>query len=407
MKILVLNSGSSSIKYQFIDMDGEKPLASGQIERIGMDDAVVSHKFFTGDEEPKAVKETAAIYDHTAAIRRLLSDLAKPEYGVIEDPKEIAAVGHRVVHGGESLVESALITPEVKEMIRENIDLAPLHNPPNLAGIEAVEAILPDVPQVAVTDTAFHATMPRTAFLYALPYAMYMRHRVRRYGFHGTSHRYVSGRLSELMGRPLAGMKVITCHLGNGASVCAIEDGKSVDTSMGFTPLEGLVMGTRSGDIDPGIIPYLMNREEITIREMNSMLNKHSGLRGISGISGDMRQITQAMEQGDARAKDAYEMFVYRLRKYIGAYVAAMDGVDAIVFTGGIGENAAHVRADVCRRLTFFGVELDEEANAQVREGCITKPGSKVSAWVIPTNEELVIARDTAQIVRELARAGA
>lgn len=402
MKVLVLNSGSSSIKYQFIDMNGEKVLASGQIERIGMDDAVVSHKLMTGPQAPRSVKETAAIYDHIAAIRRILTDLTRPEYGVLTDIKEIAAVGHRVVHGGESLVESALITPEVKEMIRECIDLAPLHNPPNLAGIEAVEAILPDVPQVAVTDTAFHATMPRTAFLYALPYAMYMRHRVRRYGFHGTSHRYVSDRLSELCGRPLAEMKVITCHLGNGASVCAILGGKSVDTSMGFTPLEGLVMGTRSGDIDPGIIPYLMNREEITIREINSMLNKHSGLRGISGISGDMRQITEAMRAGDPRATDAYNMFTYRLRKYIGAYAAAMNGVDAIVFTGGIGENAAHVRADVCNQLTFLGLQLDEEANAQGGEGCITTPDSKVSAWVIPTNEELVIARDTAKIVQGL-----
>lgn len=407
MKILVLNSGSSSIKYQFINMEDESPLASGQIERIGMDDAVVSHKLFSGEGAPRTVKETAAIYDHIAAIRRILGDLAKPEYNVVKDASEITAVGHRVVHGGESLVESALITPEVKEMIRENIDLAPLHNPPNLAGIEAVESILPDVPQVAVTDTAFHATMPRRAFLYALPYAMYMRHRVRRYGFHGTSHRYVSNRLAELCGRPLSDMKVITCHLGNGASVCAIENGKSVDTSMGFTPLEGLVMGTRSGDVDAGIIQYLMNREEITIREMNSMLNKHSGLRGISGISGDMRQITQAMESGDARAKDAYEMFVYRLRKYIGSYVAAMDGVDTIIFTGGIGENAAHVRADVCKHLTFFGVDLDAEANAQGGEGCITTPDSKVSVWVIPTNEELVIARDTAEIVHALTAAEA
>lgn len=402
MKILVLNSGSSSIKYKFIDMDGERTLAAGQIERIGMDDAVVSHKFFTDDQAAKTVKETAVIYDHIAAIRRILNDLVRPEYGILSDISEIAAVGHRVVHGGESLVASVLITPEVKEQIRECIDLAPLHNPPNLAGIEAVEAILPDIPQVAVFDTAFHATMPRYAFLYALPYAMYMRHKVRRYGFHGTSHRYVSERLAELMGRSLVGMKVITCHLGNGASVCAIQDGKSVDTSMGFTPLEGLVMGTRSGDIDPGIIPYLMNREEITIREMTSMLNKHSGLRGISGISGDMRQITTAMEAGDARAKDAFEMFTYRLRKYIGAYIAAMDGCDAIVFTGGIGENAAHVRAHVCRSLTFFGLVLDEEANARGGEGCITRPESRISAWVIPTNEELVIARDTARIVAAL-----
>lgn len=402
MKILVLNSGSSSIKYQFINMEGERPLASGQIERIGMDDAVVSHKFYADPNNVKSVKETASIFDHIAAIRRILSDLARPEHGVLTNIEEISAVGHRVVHGGESLVESALITPEVKEMIRECIDLAPLHNPPNLAGIEAVEAILPSVPQVAVTDTAFHATMPRTAFLYALPYAMYMRHRVRRYGFHGTSHRYVSNRLAELTGRPLEGMKLITCHLGNGASVCAIENGASVDTSMGFTPLEGLVMGTRSGDMDPGIIPYLMNREEITIREMNSMLNKHSGLRGISGISGDMRQITQAMQDGDARAKDAFEMFIYRLRKYIGSYIAAMDGVDAIIFTGGIGENAPHVRSEVLRQLSFFGIEMDEKANEQGSEGCITTSDSKVSAWVIPTNEELVIARDTAVIVQGL-----
>lgn len=399
MKILVLNSGSSSIKYQFINMDGENVLAIGQIERIGMDDAVVSHKFYTDATEPRSVKETAPLFDHTSAIRRILSDLTRPDYGVVSKAEEISAVGHRVVHGGESLVESALITPEVKEMIRENIDLAPLHNPPNLAGIEAVEAILPDVPQVAVTDTAFHATMPRTSFLYALPYAMYMRHRVRRYGFHGTSHRYVSERLATLMNRPLEELKVITCHLGNGVSVCAIKHGKSVDTSMGFTPLEGLVMGTRSGDIDPGIIPFLMNREEITIREMNSMLNKHSGLRGLSGISGDMRQITEAMQEGDSRATEAFQMFTYRLRKYIGSYVAAMDGADAIVFTGGIGENSTHVRADVCNSLTFIGVSMDEEANERGGEGCITHPDARVSAWVIPTNEELVIAHDTAMLV--------
>lgn len=404
MKILVLNSGSSSIKYQFIQMDGERPLAVGQIERIGMDDAVVNHTFYVGDGEPKTVKETEALFDHTSAIRRILKDLTRPEFGILSKAEEISAVGHRVVHGGESLIESALVTPEVKELIRENIDLAPLHNPPNLAGIEAVEAILPDVPQVVVTDTAFHATMPPTAYLYALPYAMYMRYRVRRYGFHGTSHRYVSARLSELMNRPLEELKVITCHLGNGASVCAVKHGKSVDTSMGFTPLEGLVMGTRSGDLDAGIIPYLMNREELTIREMNSMLNKHSGLAGISGISGDMRQITQAMQQGDERATVAFQMFTYRLRKYIGAYAAAMDGVDAIVFTGGIGENSAIVRADVCEHLTFLGVELDREANEKGGEGCITTANSRVSAWVIPTNEELVIARDTARIVQELQK---
>lgn len=411
MKVLVLNSGSSSVKYQFLEMDGEQVLAGGVVERIGSDDAVHTHKS-SADAAPGRpaggkVREIASILDHTAAIRRVLAALTHPEYGVIRELQEVSAVGHRVVHGGEQFTGSVLITEDVKECLRALFDLAPLHNPPNLQGIQAAEGLLPGVPQVAVFDTAFHTTMPRIAFLYALPYAMYKRHRVRRYGFHGTSHRYVSGRLGQLVGNPtLQGMKVITCHLGNGASVAAIKDGKSVDTSMGFTPLEGLVMGTRSGDVDPGALPYIMAREELTAWELSSMLNKHSGLRGISGISGDMRQIEEEMENGDSRAREAFEIFEYRLRKYIGAYAAALEGLDAIVFTGGIGENSVRLREAVCRHLAFLGVDLDTEANQQRGEVRISTPESRVQVWVIPTNEELVIARDTVAIVRGGAGAG-
>lgn len=408
MKVLVLNSGSSSVKYQFLEMDGEQVLASGIVERIGNDDAAHTHRIAPGAApgrpEGAKIQEIVPVLDHIAAIRRVLAALTHPEYGVIQDLREVAAVGHRVVHGGEQFTDSVLVTEEVKEALRSLFDLAPLHNPPNLQGILAAESLLPGVPQVAVFDTAFHSTMPRVAYLYALPYAMYKRHRVRRYGFHGTSHRYVSQRLGELIGNPgLQGMKVITCHLGNGASVCAIRDGKSVDTSMGFTPLEGLIMGTRSGDVDPGALPYIMAREELTISELMSMLNKHSGLRGISGISGDMRQIEEEMLKGDSRAREAFEMFEYRLRKYIGAYAAVLEGLDALVFTGGIGENSVLVRERVCRHLTFLGVELDEEANRQGKgERRISTDRSRVQVWVIPTNEELVIARDTVAIVRSL-----
>lgn len=398
MKILVLNSGSSSVKYQLLAMATEQLLAAGKVERIGMDDAIIEYK--AGGHE---VKEVASILDHAAAIRRVLSALTDPRTGVIGAPGEIAGVGHRVVHGGEQFSQSVLVDAEVKRALRGLYELAPLHNPANLTGIHAAEEILPGVPQVAVFDTAFHATMPRTAFLYALPYAMYKRHKVRRYGFHGTSHKYVSDRWAALTGRPLTEAKVISCHLGNGCSCCAIRYGKSYDTSMGFTPLEGLIMGTRSGDLDPGVIPYIMNREEITIQEATSMLNKHSGMRGLSGISGDMRQIEEEMANGDARAREAFEMFEYRLRKYIGAYAAAMDGVDAVIFTGGIGEHSWRLREQVCTRLSFLGATLNPDANRLNGERRIAAAQSRVDLWVIPTNEELVIARDTRDLLVAVA----
>ncbi|MFZ5825153.1 MAG: acetate/propionate family kinase [Bacillota bacterium] len=395
MKILVLNCGSSSVKYQLLDMTDEQLLAIGKVERIGMDDAIFEYDG-PGNHD---IKEVGTILDHTTAIRKVLSALVHPEHGVIKRPEEITAVGHRVVHGGESFSRSVIIDNEVKRTLRALFDIAPLHNPPNLTGILAAEAILPGAPQVAVFDTAFHATMPRTSFLYALPYAMYKRHKIRRYGFHGTSHKYVSQRATALLGRAPEDLKIITCHLGNGSSVCAIMHGKSLDTSMGFTPLEGLIMGTRSGDLDPGVISYIMSREEITIQEVNSMLNKHSGMRGLSGISGDMRQIEEEMQKGDERAKETFAMFEYRLRKYIGGYAAAMNGVDAIVFTGGIGENSRLLREQICQNLSYLGVTFDPEANKAKGERRISTPDSKVEILVIPTNEELVIARDTKELV--------
>lgn len=396
MKILVLNCGSSSIKYQLLDMSTESVLAIGKVERIGMDDAIFEYVAAGGAHE---IKEVGTILDHTTGIRKVLNALSHPEYGVIRRPEEIGAVGHRVVHGGESFTGSVIINDEVKRTLRALFDLAPLHNPPNLTGILAAEALLPNAPQVAVFDTAFHATMPRTSFLYALPYAMYKRHKIRRYGFHGTSHKYVSQRAAAFLGKAPEDLKMITCHLGNGSSVCAVMHGKSFDTSMGFTPLEGLIMGTRSGDLDPGVISYIMAREEISIQEVNSMLNKHSGMRGISGISGDMRQIEEEMAKGDERARETFAMFEYRLRKYIGAYAAAMNGVDAIVFTGGIGENSRLLRETVCQNLSYLGVTFDPEANQAKGERRISGPDSKVDVLVIPTNEELMIARETKELV--------
>jgi len=397
MKILVLNCGSSSIKYQFLDMSTEKPLAIGKVERVGMDDAIFEYKTSTGHE----LKEIVSILDHTTAVRKVLASLTNDQHGVIQGPNEIAAVGHRVVHGGEYFSQSVLITDAVRRRLRQLFDLAPLHNPANVTGILAAEASLPGVPQVAVFDTAYHATMPRTSFLYALPYAMYKRHNVRRYGFHGTSHSYVAQRYADRIGRDLAELKIISCHLGNGASCCAILHGKSFDTSMGFTPLEGLIMGTRSGDLDPGVISYLMNREEISIQEVNSMLNKHSGMLGLSGISGDMRQLEEEAQRGDERAAETISMFEYRLRKYIGSYAAAMNGVDAVIFTGGIGENSSRLREMVCRNLSYLGVEFDGNANLARGERAITLLSSRVGVWVIPTNEELVIARDSRDLVSQ------
>jgi len=394
MKVLVLNCGSSSIKYQLLDMDTETVLAIGKVERVGMDDAIFEYQ-----AKGEKIKEVTSILDHTTGVKRVLAALADPEHGVISDPKEIAAVGHRVVHGAEDFTGSVIITDEVKRTLRELFDIAPLHNPPNLTGILAAEAALPDAVQVGVFDTAFHATMPPVAYLYAIPYVMYTRHRIRRYGFHGTSHKYVSQQAAKFLGKEPEELKIITCHLGNGSSIAAVKHGKSVDTSMGFTPLEGLVMGTRSGDLDPGVIKQIMAKEDLTIQEVDSMLNKHSGMLGVSGVSGDMRQIEEEMAKGNERAKIAWGMFEYRVRKYIGAYAAAMDGVDVIVFTGGIGENDAMLREAVCRNLTFLGITFDPEGNKGKGERRISGPDSKVEVLVIPTNEELMIAREAKALV--------
>ena len=404
MKILVLNCGSSSVKYQLLDMATEQQLAKGSVERIGMDSAQLIHV----KANAASVREVSPILDHTTAVRRVLSILSHPEHGVISDVADIIAVGHRVVHGGEMFSSSVVITPAVKDTIRCLFDLAPLHNPANLLGINAAEAALPGVPQVAVFDTAFHSAMPRMAFLYALPYVLYKRYKVRRYGFHGMSHRYVSERAAQLLGRPAEDLRIITCHLGNGASVAAVKGGHSIDTSMGFTPLEGLVMGTRSGDLDPAALLYIMAKEELGLGEAQAMLNKHSGLQGLSGMS-DMREIEQEMWDGNAKAREAFEIFCYRVRKYIGSYAAALEGVDAVVFTGGIGENSNAVREEVCKGLGYLGVDFDAQANSEAprgQEAEISRPGSRVRVFVIPTNEELVIARDTATLVRQVQPVG-
>ncbi len=399
MKVLVLNSGSSSVKYQFIETSTREVLAKGQVERIGMDDAVLTHIRADGD----TVKISAEILDHNIAIEYVIAVLLSKNHGVIKDKSEIEAVGHRVVHGGEAFSGSVLITDEVIEEIRENIELAPLHNPHNLRGILACKRLLPNTPQVAVFDTAFHQKMPEYAFIYGLPYELYKKYKIRRYGFHGTSHRYVSKRASEILGIPLEKLKIITAHLGNGCSMSAVKFGVSVDTSMGFTPLEGLLMGTRSGDIDPAVVIYLMSKEGLTMAEINALLNKHSGLLGISGVSSDMREIINEMKNGNPRAKLAFEVFCYRVKKYIGAYSAVMGGVDAIVFTAGIGENSPDVRKNVCEDLEYLGVKIDDEKNnSPEKEKIITTDDSKVKVLVIPTNEELVIALDTAEIVSKM-----
>jgi acetate kinase len=399
MKVLVLNSGSSSIKYQFIETTTHQVLAKGQVERIGMDDAVLSHVRIDGD----TVKFSAEILDHNIAIEYVVTILLSKNHGVIKDKSEIEAVGHRVVHGGETFSGSVLITDEVIEKIRENIELAPLHNPHNLRGIMACKRLLPDTPQVAVFDTAFHQKMPEYAFIYGLPYELYKKYKIRRYGFHGTSHRYVSKRASEILGIPIEKLRIITAHLGNGCSMAAVKYGVSVDTTMGFTPLEGLLMGTRSGDIDPAIVLYIMGKEGLTMAEVNALLNKHSGLVGISGVSSDMREIIREMKNGNMRAKLAFDVFCYRVKKYIGAYAAVMGWVDAIVFTAGIGENSPDVRKSVCEGLEFLGIKIDDEKNnSPEREKIITTDDSPVKVLVIPTNEELVIALDTAEIVSKV-----
>lgn len=397
MKILVINAGSSSLKFQLYSMENEAVLAKGKVERIGMDSAIAS---FEPDGKPE-IREVSEILEHTSAIRKVLDMLVHKQYGVLGSIQDIDAVGHRVVHGGESFSGSVLVDEDVKREIKRLFDLAPLHNPAHMLGIHAVEANMPEVPQVVVFDTAFHQTMPPQSYLYPIPMVLYKKHKIRRYGFHGTSHAYVSERAAMLLQKPLQELKLISCHIGNGASCTAVMNGKSYDTSMGMTPLEGLMMGTRSGDIDPAIVPYAMGKEDLTLGEVNSMLNKHSGLMAISGISSDMREILESMEAGDKNAALAFEMYEYRLRKYIGAYAAAMNGLDAIVFTAGVGENSPALRKAVCTNLTFLGVELDEQANAarSPEDRRISTERSRVQVLVIPTNEELVIARDTHQLI--------
>ncbi|RKY74979.1 MAG: acetate kinase [Candidatus Latescibacterota bacterium] len=399
MNILVLNCGSSSIKYKLFDMPDGGELAGGLLERIGEETSLLSHR-----AGGRKVRVEGKVADHREGLKWVVEALLHPEHGTIGGPSEIDAVGHRVVHGGERFTGSVLITPEVLDAVREFISLAPLHNPPNLMGIEAARELLPDVPQVAVFDTAFHGTMPRYAYLYAIPYEYYENYHIRRYGFHGTSHRYVTLRAAQILGRPSEELKLITCHLGNGCSMAAVKGGRSVDTSMGFTPLEGLVMGTRSGDVDPAVIPFLARAEGMSADEVEEVLNKRSGLLGLSGVSNDMREVERASEAGDERAKVALEVFAYRVKKYIGAYVAVLGGLDALVFTAGIGENSYKMREMICEGLEVFGIALDHERNRRTvgrKEGDISREGSPVRVLVVPTDEELLIAKDTFEIVRQ------
>lgn len=393
MKILVLNCGSSSIKYALYDMDTKTVMTSGGAERVGLDGAFVKVKLANGEKR----KVMHDIPEHTEGVKFIFSLLVDPEIGVIKDLKEIDAVGHRTVHGGEKFNKSVRLTEEVLKVYEECNDLAPLHNPANLKGIRAVQELMPEMPQVGVFDTAFHQTMPKEAFMYALPYELYEKYGIRRYGFHGTSHRYVSQRVCEFLGVKAEGKKIITCHIGNGASIAAVKDGKCVDTSMGLTPLEGLIMGTRSGDVDGGALTFIEKKLGLDADGLSDLLNKKSGMLGITGVSSDMREIEKAFEEGNERAKLAFDMYFYRIRKYIGAYAAAMDGCDIIVFTAGVGENQPSLREEVCKKLTYLGVEIDVEKNKNLRgkEALISTPESKVAVCVIPTDEELMIASDT------------
>ena len=398
MKILVINCGSSSLKYQFIDMKDESVLAKGLVERIGIDGSVLKHEK-TGAEKQTI---TSDMPNHEVALKLVMDALVNESYGVIKDFKEIDAVGHRVVHGGEDFANSVLIDENVMKSIEDCIDLAPLHNPPNIIGIKACQKLLPGVKMVAVFDTAFHQTMPDYAYIYAIPYEYYEKYKIRRYGFHGTSHRFVSQRASELMGKKIENCNIITCHLGNGASLAAIKNGKSIDTSMGFTPREGLIMGTRSGDIDPAVMPFLADKENMSVKEIDNMLNKKSGVLGVSGVSSDFRDIEGEAEKGNDRARLALDMFHTRVKKYIGAYMAELGDVDAIVFTAGLGENSIGSREEICKGLESLGIEIDVDANkVRGKEQLISKKDSKIKIYVIPTNEELVIARDTFEMVNK------
>ena len=395
MKVLVINCGSSSLKYQLIDSETEQVLAKGLCERIGIDGRLTH----TPAGKDKIVIE-AAMPTHTMAVSLVLEQLTDAENGVIGSLEEIGAVGHRIVHGGEKFAHSVLLTPEVILEVSKCNELAPLHNPANLIGISACSELMPGIPMVGVFDTAFHQTMPKKAYLYALPYEYYEKYGVRRYGFHGTSHSYVSKRTAEIMGKKPEELKIIVCHLGNGASLCAVKNGESIDTSMGFTPLEGVTMGTRSGGLDPAILEFLANKEDLGLQELMNILNKKSGVAGISGVSSDFRDLETATNEGNERAKTALDMFSYRVAKFVGYYAAAMNGVDAIAFTAGIGENDTNMRRQIISYLGFLGITLDEEANkVRGKERMISTEDSSVKVYVVPTNEELAIARETVEIV--------
>lgn len=397
MKVLVINAGSSSLKYQLIDMDTVTVMAKGLCERIGIAGSKLTHKNLVKGME--TVIESP-MENHADAIQMVIDALVNAEYGVVASMSEIGAVGHRVVHGGEFFADSYVIDGKVLEALKMCVPLAPLHNPPNITGIEACEKIMPGVPQVAVFDTAFHQTMPASAYMYALPYEYYEKYKIRKYGFHGTSHKFVSQEVAKMMGKDLKDLKVITCHLGNGSSVSAVKNGKCVDTSMGFTPLDGVVMGTRTGSMDPAVVTFLMENENLTAKEADNIMNKKSGVFGVSGISSDFRDLSAAAEEGNARAKLALDMFTYSVKKLIGAYAAAMGGVDAIVFTAGIGENDAQARKAIVEGLEFMGVAIDQEKNKKRGEAIdVTAEGATVKTFVIPTNEELMIALDTKRLV--------
>jgi len=396
MKILVLNCGSSSLKYQLINMKDESVLAKGICERIGIEGSNMKHQ----PEGKDAYKVTTPMSSHKDAVKLVLDALVDKDHGVIANIAEIDAVGHRVVHGGEEFAKSVVIDDKVKKALEACSQLAPLHNPANIIGIEACEAQLPNVPQIAVFDTSFHQTMPKKAYLYALPYEYYDKHKVRRYGFHGTSHRYVSQEAAKLLGKPITELKLITCHLGNGASVCAIKNGESVDTSMGLTPLEGLAMGTRSGDMDPAILAFIMEKEGLTAQQVTDVLNKKSGVYGVSGVTSDFRDIEAEAAEGNERAQAALDLYYYRVAKYIGAYAAAMNGVDAVIFTAGLGENSKECRAEVSAYLGYLGIKVDHEKNAvRGKVADFSAEGATVRSMTIPTNEELVIARDAKELL--------
>ena len=395
MKILVLNCGSSSLKYQLINMENEEVLASGKYERIGEKEAFITHKV-----NGQKIKIDNPAYNHTEAIEFTLKQLLNPEYKVIDSLDEINAIGHRLVHGGEKISDSVVIDDNVIDVLKEYTDLAPLHNPACILGIEACKDVMPDKPMVGVFDTAFHYSIPKERYIYPVPYEYYKKYSVRKYGFHGTSHKYVSQRLAEIENKPIEDMKIVTCHLGQGSSICAIEGDKSVDTSMGLTPLGGIPMVTRSGDLDPSVLLYIMKKEKLSAQEMEDILNKKSGVSGISGLAPDFRVIEQAANDGDEKAQIAMDNFKYSVASFIAKYAVAMNGIDSIIFTGGVGENQINIRKGICEQLKFMGVELDNEKN-QIRseEKLISKDTSKVKVYVIPTNEELMIAKETQKLI--------